>query len=83
MGDALKSFDGPAIDLSNEIDFYESKLFLKKNVPADMIEGIYYLKNRAGLYKKLLLLSNEVVTSIHAEVDQRPALRDVRDLHTN
>jgi magnesium transporter len=82
VGDALRSFDGPAIALSNEIDFYESKLFLKKNVPADMIESIYYLKNRAGLYKKLLLLSNEVVTSIHAEGDQRPALRDVRDLHT-
>lgn len=82
VGNALRTFDVPAIDLSNEIDFYESKLFLKKNIPADMIEGIYYLKNRSGLYKKLLLLSNEVVTSIRVEGDQRPALRDVRDLHT-
>ena len=82
VGSALRTFDVPAIDLSNEIDFYESKLFLKKNVPADMIEGIYYLKNRAGLYKKLLLLSNEVVNSIRVEGDQRPALQDVRDLHT-
>jgi len=82
VGNALRTFDVPAINLSNEIDFYESKLFLKKNIPADMIEGIYYLKNRSGLYKKLLLLSNEVVTSIHAEGDQRPALQDVRDLHT-
>ena len=82
VGSALRTFDVPAIDLSNEIDFYESKLFLKKNVPANMIEGIYYLKNRAGLYKKLLLLSNEVVNSIRVEGDQRPALQDVRDLHT-
>ncbi len=82
VGNALRSFDVPAINLSKEIDFYESKLFLKKNIPANMIEGIYYLKNRSGLYKKLLLLSNEVVTSIRAEGDQRPALQDVRDLHT-
>ncbi len=82
VGNALRTFDVPAINLSNEIDFYESKLFLKKNIPANMIEGIYYLKNRSGLYKKLLLLSNEVVTSIRAEGDQRPALQDVRDLHT-
>lgn len=82
VGNALRTFDTPAIDLSNEIDFYESKLFLKKNIPTDMIEGIYYLKNRSGLYKKLLLLSNEVVNSIRVEGDERPALRDVRDLHT-
>ncbi|WP_394776462.1 CorA family divalent cation transporter [Flavobacterium sp.] len=80
--DALHSFELPAINLSNEIDGYESKLFLKKNIPTDMIEAIYYLKNRAGLYKKLLLLSNEVVNSIRAEGEERPALRDVHDLHT-
>lgn len=82
VGNALKTFEIPAIDLSNEIDFYESKLFLKKSVPKDMIEAIYYLKNRAGLYKKLLLLSNEVVNSLRVEREERPALHDVRDLHT-
>lgn len=80
--DALRTFEGPAIDLSNAIDYYESKLFLRKNIPPDMIEGIYYLKNKAGLYKKLLLLSNEVVSSVHAQGEERPALRDARDLHT-
>ena len=30
VGNALRTFDVPAINLSNEIDFYESKLFLKK-----------------------------------------------------
>ena len=80
--DTLHSYEQPAMKLSDEIDFYESKLFLKKSVPSDMIEGIYYLKNKAGLYKKLLLLSNEVVSSIRVEGEDRPALRDVRDLHT-
>lgn len=80
--DALHSFEQPAINLSNEIDVYESRLFLKKNIPTDMIEAIYYLKNRAGLYKKLLLLSNEVVNSIRGEGEEAPALRDVHDLHT-
>jgi magnesium transporter len=70
------------MQLSDEIDFYESKLFLKKNIPSNMIEGIYYLKNKTGLYKKLLLLSNEVVSSIRPEKEDRPALQDVRDLHT-
>lgn len=80
--DVLHSYEQPAIKLSDEIDFFESKLFLKKNIPSDMIESIYYLKNKAGLYKKLLVLSNEVINSIRAEDEERPALRDVRDLHT-
>lgn len=80
--DTLHSYEQPVMNLSDEIDFFESKLFLKKNIPSDMIEGIYYLKNKAGLYKKLLLLSNEVVSSVRVEGEDKPALRDVRDLHT-
>lgn len=82
ISEALRTYERPALSLSDEIDRYESQLFLKQSLPDDMIKGIYYLKNRAGLYKKLLVLSNEVVGSMHAEGDQRPALRDVRDLHT-
>lgn len=77
----LHSYEAPAFKLSEQIDYYESKVFLKKNVPAGMIEGIYYLKRKAGLCKKLLLLTNEVVKSIKAEKEDRPALQDARDLH--
>jgi len=80
--EALHSYDQPAIKLSNEIDFFESKLFLKKNLPADLIKAIYFLKNRASTYKKLLLLTNEVVSSVRAEGEDRPAMRDAHDLHT-
>ncbi|PZR22690.1 MAG: magnesium transporter CorA [Flavobacterium psychrophilum] len=82
LRDVLHSYEQPAIKLSDEIDFFESKLFLKKNTPSDMIEDIYYVKNKAGLYKKLLVLSNEVINSLITEGEDRPALRDVRDLHT-
>lgn len=77
----LHSYELPAIKLSDKIDYYESKVFLKKNIPADMIEGMYYLKRKAGLCKKLLLLTNEVVNSVKVEEKDLPALQDVRDLH--
>lgn len=79
--ETLHSYDIPAIRLSEEIDYYESNVFLKKNIPADMIEGMYYLKRKAGLCKKLLLLTNEVVNSVKVEEKDLPALQDVRDLH--
>jgi len=80
--ETLHTYDRPAIQLSSEIDFFESRLFLKKNFPADLIKAIYFLKSRAGTYKKLLLLSNEVVSSVRAEGEDRPAMRDAHDLHT-
>lgn len=78
--ETLHSYESPVFKLSDEVDFYESKVFLKKNIPADMIEGIYYLKRKAGLCKKLLLLTNEVVNSVRVEDTDKPALQDVRDL---
>ncbi len=81
LGEALRSFEIPALQLGNEIDVFESKVFLKKNVPQDLIEGIYFLKRKAGLCKKLLLLSREVVNHIKIEEENQPALEDVRDLH--
>ena len=80
--EVLHTYDRPAIKLSNDIDFFESKLFLKKNFPADLIKAIYFLKSRAGTYKKLLLLTNEVVNSVRAEGEDRPAMRDAHDLYT-
>lgn len=80
--EALHTYEQPAMQLSDKIDFFESKLFLKKNFPANLIESIYFLKNKAGIYKKILLLSNEVVSSVKVGSDDRPALRDVHDLHT-
>jgi len=80
--ETLHTYDRPAMKLSSDIDFFESQLFLKKNFPADLIKAIYFLKNRAGTYKKLLLLTNEVVSSVRAEGEDRPAMRDAHDLHT-
>lgn len=80
--DALTTFEQPALQLSNQIDEFESNLFLKKNIPENMIEGIYFLKTKVGLYKKLLLLSDEVVKAIRTHGEDRPAWQDTRDLHT-
>jgi len=81
LWETLHSYDAPAFELSDEIDFYESKVFLKKNIPADMIEGIYYLKRKASLCKKLLLLTKEVLNAVKVGKEDDPALQDARDLH--
>lgn len=79
--ETLHTYEAPVFKLSEEIDYYESKVFLKKNIPSDMIEGMYYLKRKAGLCKKLFLLTNEVLNSVKIEDNDKPALQDARDLH--
>jgi len=81
--EALHTFEQPALRLSARIETIESRLFLKRTLQPDLIKSIYFIKNKAGVYKKLLLLlSNEVVRSIRATHDEKPALQDLRDLHT-
>lgn len=79
--ETLHSYEAPVFKLSDKVDFFESKVFLKKNIPADMIEGIYYLKRKAGLCKKLLLLTNDVLHSVNVAESDNPALQDAKDLH--
>ena len=79
--ETLHSYEGSVFKLSEGIDYFESKVFLKKNVPADLVEDMYYLKRRAGICKKLLLLTNEVLNSVKIEEEDKPALQDARDLH--
>ena len=70
----------PAIQLSEKVDNYETRIFLKELSP-DILEGLYYLKRKAGICNKLLLLTGEVINSIRTTSTDNPALQDAKDLH--
>ena len=80
--EVLHTYELPAMKLSEEIDSYESKLFFKKKFPEYLLEAIYFLKSRVGTYRKMLVMTNEVVNSVAAENEDRPAMRDAHDLHS-
>lgn len=77
----LHSYDKPAIQLTNEVDTYEAKVFLK-NLTPQMLEDLYYIKRRAAICNKLLMLTGEVINTIRTNENDHVALQDVRDLHT-
>jgi magnesium transporter len=76
----LHSFDRPAYKLTEEVERYESMIFLKKITP-DLLEGLYYLKRKASICNNLLMLTGELVNSIRTNPADNPALQDARDLH--
>ncbi|MFM9949132.1 MAG: CorA family divalent cation transporter [Saprospiraceae bacterium] len=76
----LHSYDKPAIDLSNEVDAYEAKIFLKSLTPV-MMEDLYFIKRKAAICNKLLMLTGEVINTIRTTDNDLVALQDVKDLH--
>lgn len=75
----LHSYEKPVIKLAEEVDMFESRLFLKV-VSSDMLEKVYYLKRRASLCELLLVLNEEVINSVKTTTNDNPALQDVKDL---
>lgn len=76
----LKSYDERAIELVCEIEHYEANMFLK--VPrVSQCEGLYYLKRKVDVTRRILLLSSEIIEKIDHQQHSDPLTRDTRDLY--
>jgi magnesium transporter len=76
----LHTYDRPALDLFAEVDNYEEKIFLRTLTPK-MMEDLYYIKRKADLCNKLLVLTGEVISTVPVSKKDAIAFRDVQDLH--
>lgn len=77
---ALESFDAPAARLSEQVDFYETQVQLKKN-NADFMEALFYIKREASIAHKVLMLMLEPIHHIFVHPGEEVELQDVRDQH--
>jgi magnesium transporter len=77
----LNSYVKPGQGLSEEIDCYESSIFLKKNIP-DLQENIYYIKRKAGVTKKIVKLTEEVILLLEKQYGAPTQLEELWDMHT-
>ena len=73
-----QSFSRFANELNSQIDETEPRLFIRKQA-AESIENLYLLKRRAGLCKKLLLLTGEVVNAVQHRQKKSSEMQDIRD----
>lgn len=76
----LHSYETPAVRLSNELDDFESKVF-SQNLTPQMLSELYQIKRKSLMSKKLLLFSQEAVSSIKLPDSESDDLQDTRDLH--
>ncbi len=77
---ALETFDDPAERLSEQVDFFENHILLRK-VSNEQVEALYYIKRQAAISNKILMLMAEPINHIRTIPKDDPALQDVKDQH--
>lgn len=75
----LKSYEDPATRFAEEMDVYESAIFLRRKVP-DILKNIYKVKRRASVCFRIITLMDDVVRRV-VELDKKHYLaQDLLDL---
>ncbi|WP_118973313.1 magnesium transporter CorA family protein [Taibaiella koreensis] len=73
----LGTYETSLTKLSREVDYYEEIVFLRPK-KAPLLKGLYYLKRKIDLYKRMLILSSEIIDVIDGK-DGDVITRDTRD----
>lgn len=75
----LATYDEPSNNLAKSIDYYEEQVFLSsRNKP--ILKGLYYLRRRIDLLKRMLMLSRDIIENID-DHQGNVNTRDTRDLY--
>jgi magnesium transporter len=73
----LNTYEEPLSKLAKSVDYYEEIVFLRpKKIP--LLKGLYYLKRKIDLLKRMLILSFEIIDAIDS-VEGDVTTRDIRD----
>lgn len=78
VGNSLETFDNPVNRLSEQIDFYENQVILKKS-HTDPTEVLYFIKRQASISNKILLLMQDPINHLLVKTGEEAALQDVKD----
>ncbi|WP_215242295.1 magnesium transporter CorA family protein [Dyadobacter helix] len=76
----LDTYEERATKLTQEIEYYEENMFLK-NRKVSLLEGLYYLKRKVDVTRRILLLSNEIIEKIDTPETSDTLTRNTRDLY--
>jgi magnesium transporter len=76
---ALHTYDEPGHKLTQSIEYYEAQVFLTAR-KVSMLKGLYIIKRKLDVIRRLLLLTNEIVEKMDPVATSNAYTRDARDL---
>lgn len=80
----LGTYEVPCAKIESDIDFYESRIFLKKRTP-DLIKSLYEIKRRIYVIRKISNLTQDVVSHLNLQLGSgknKPVYQDLKDYYT-
>lgn len=78
MNKVILSYEQMEEQLASEIDFYESKIFLKSRVP-NLLKNLYQIKRKSSVISRILFLSKSIVHKLQEGERKDPLYRDMLD----
>ncbi|MBE9582934.1 magnesium transporter CorA [Mucilaginibacter sp. JRF] len=75
----LLTYDDPSNHLSRSLEYYEEQIFLRTR-KAPLLKGMYFLKRKVDLIRRMLMLAYDIIDNIDAE-EGDVNTRDTRDLY--
>ena len=66
--------------LDKDVDFYESRLFLKRKIP-DLLKSLYLIKRRIYVIRKVINLSEDVIERVGQTHKKTPFYQDLKDYY--
>lgn len=76
----FQTYEEPLQKLDTEIDFYESRVFLKKRIP-DLLKNLYFIKRKTYVIRRISNLSKEIVEKLGTNNKRIPAHQDLKDYY--
>lgn len=72
------SYDTPADKLTAEIDFYETRIFIRKKLP-DLLKNLYHIKRKVSVIRRILTLSKDITNRVEEGFKKDAMYREMRD----
>lgn len=76
----IATYEAPSVKLTNDIEYYEENMFLK-NRKASLLKGLYFLRRRVEVTRRILMLSHDIVDKMDRPGHSNTYTRDTRDLY--
>lgn len=78
MKNTLETFEEPMVKMDQELDLYESRIFLRKRIP-DLLKNLYMIRRKASVFRKLNHIHRMVSDSLRNLSTRNSYMADMRD----
>ncbi|MFD3003199.1 CorA family divalent cation transporter [Pontibacter toksunensis] len=78
----FSTYEAPAQKLAEELDYYEEKTFLNQRMPP-LTKGLYHLKRKATVCRRVLRLSEVILSNMQMIGFQPTEIQDLKDLYVH